>query len=374
MFPQDTTLSQHNNNTLSMEDVLFNIKLLFPSQTFDNEFYRTQEQTLALLNSLFNFNFLNLAEAINYASTKDCIFDLALPFSESKALLLVSFFTTLLQTERVLKLRTQNNSNITASPKVSTFHYNIKRMLNVLQTNTKKPTTNTSIINLMKLVRQEITNIKSNPLNNASNQSLIDRSLFNTKEKEICQEIMNDLNIEYRMRRRMMLQRLDVTLQSFMWSKKAIGIENEIIAVLKPLVSQLHALKFDINEEMLFQATSSLTDVQCSSVSATRSKAAIKDVLIGTVPDRGGRVDEFKPKDLMPSWKLRGSGKSHHSKQNKQNKQKKKTQQHKEQKKKAQPKRDQPKKDQQKKVHQPKSKKKNKQQQKQKPQNKKQKE
>ena len=364
-----------------MEDVLFNIKLLFPSQTFDNEFYRTQEQTLALLNSLFNFNFLNLAEAINYASTKDCIFDLALPFSESKALLLVSFFTTLLQTERVLKLRTQNNSNITASPKVSTFHYNIKRMLNALQTKstTKKPTTNTCIINLMKLVRQEITNIKSNPLNNASNQSLIDRSLFNTKEKEICQEIMNDLNIEYRMRRRMMLQRLDVTLQSFMWSKKAIGIENEIIAVLKPLVSQLHALKFDINEEMLFQATSSLTDVQCSSVSATRSKAAIKDVLIGTVPDRGGRVDEFKPKDLMPSWKLRGSGKSHHSKQNKQNKQKKKTQQHKEQKKKAQPKRDQPKrdqpkKDQQKKVHQPKSKKKNKQQQKQKPQNKKQKE
>ena len=355
-----------------MEDVLFNIKLLFPSQTFDNEFYRTQEQTLALLNSLFNFNFLNLAEAINYASTKECIFDLALPFSESKALLLVSFFTTLLQTERVLKLRTQNNSNITASPKVSTFHYNIKRMLNALQTKSlgdKKPTTNTSIINLMKLVRQEITNIKTNPLNNASNQSLIDRSLFNTKEKEICQEIMNDLNIEYRMRRRMMLQRLDVTLQSFMWSKKAIGIENEIIAVLKPLVSQLHALKFDINEEMLFQATSSLTDVQCSSVSATRSKAAIKDVLIGTVPDRGGRVDEFKPKDLMPSWKLRGSGKSHHSKQNKQNKQnkqKKKTQQHKEQKK--------PKKDQQKKVHQPKSKKKNKQQQKQKPQNKKQKE
>ena len=335
-----------------MEDVLFNIKLLFPSQTFDNEFYRTQEQTLALLNSLFNFNFLNLAEAINYASTKECIFDLALPFSESKALLLVSFFTTLLQTERVLKLRTQNNSNITASPKVSTFHYNIKRMLNALQeSTTKKPTTNTSIINPMKLVRQEITNIKTNPLNNASNQSLIDRSLFNTKEKEICQEIMNDLNIEYRMRRRMMLQRLDVTLQSFMWSKKATGIENEIIAVLKPLVSQLHALKFDINEEMLFQATSSLTDIQCSSVSATRSQAAIKDVLIGTVPDRGGRVDEFKPKDLMPSWKLRGSGKSHHSKQNKQNKQKKKTQQHKEQKK--------PKKDQQKKVHQPKFKKKN---------------
>ena len=47
----------------------------------------------------------------------------------------------------------------------------------------------------------------------------------------------------------MALQRLDLTLQSFLWSNKAQGQESSIIATIRPLVAQLHALPFVVTEE-----------------------------------------------------------------------------------------------------------------------------
>jgi len=112
---------------------------------------------------------------------------------------------------------------------------------------------------------------------------------------------------EYECRREMLLKRLDVTIQSFRWSDKAKSQENKLAEAYQPIRRTLHT-KPDIGMPHLLAAREDLLNTEKITSGTTRdkTKCKINKVMIGRVPDRGGRAwDHEPPPPEMPSWQKR---------------------------------------------------------------------
>ncbi|KAH9499139.1 Protein fam98a [Bulinus truncatus] len=123
-------------------------------------------------------------------------------------------------------------------------------------------------------------------------------------------EINDYLSEEYRIRREMLLKRLDVTIQSFKWSEKAKSNENKIAEVYKPIRKILNA-KACVGISQLLASRDNLTRLQktSSGEARERTKCDINKILIGQVPDRGGRAWELEPPPPeMPAFTKRDPG------------------------------------------------------------------
>lgn len=127
-------------------------------------------------------------------------------------------------------------------------------------------------------------------------------------------KIQSTLDQEYNLRRKMLLTRLDVTIQSFKWSDRIKGKEKEInekyiykSQVLDKLVKGEH--RTDI--VALLAAKDKLAVIEKTSSANVRrnTKSKIQRHIIGRVPDRGGRALEHeRPAPEMPSWTKRQPG------------------------------------------------------------------
>lgn len=119
---------------------------------------------------------------------------------------------------------------------------------------------------------------------------------------------------DYAMRREMLLARLDLTIQSFLWSRKAEGREGEILSSIAHRRKALTIQPASIRPEDAFSAGPELAALHARRVTDSSSRAlrsaSVKSVRIGAVPDRGGRVGEMAPsaRDLMPAWQARKEG------------------------------------------------------------------
>jgi hypothetical protein len=162
---------------------------------------------------------------------------------------------------------------------------------------------------------------------------LLDKSLATPEVMAALTEIHTALRDTYAVRRAMLLQRLDVTIQSFLWSRKAEGREAEITSAISSKRKSLISAPARISPVDAFEAPVFLAQWLCQRVTGDTSSSAtgggrggaskgetfsfgvqkrnaLKSVRIGAVPDRGGRVDEMKaPKAEMPSWLKRGEKK-----------------------------------------------------------------
>ncbi|KAK0144891.1 Protein FAM98A [Merluccius polli] len=115
---------------------------------------------------------------------------------------------------------------------------------------------------------------------------------------------------EYEVRRKMLLKRLDVTVQSFGWSDRAKTHAEKMKKVYHPLRAVLSA-QSKVSVGHLFAARDDLSKIQRTSSGKIREKTAcaINKVLMGRVPDRGGRPCEIEaPPPEMPSWQKRQDG------------------------------------------------------------------
>ncbi|XP_067092592.1 protein FAM98A [Osmerus mordax] len=115
---------------------------------------------------------------------------------------------------------------------------------------------------------------------------------------------------EYDVRRKMLLKRLDVTVQSFGWSDKAKTHAEKLAKVYPPLRSTLSA-KSKVTVAHLFAAREDLSNILRTSSGRIREKTAcaINKILMGRVPDRGGRPTEIEaPPPEMPTWQKRQDG------------------------------------------------------------------
>ncbi|XP_056914164.1 protein FAM98B [Takifugu flavidus] len=118
------------------------------------------------------------------------------------------------------------------------------------------------------------------------------------------------LSSEYECRRRMLIKRLDVTVQSFGWSDRAKVKVDSMARVYQP---RRHALRPQSAVDMskLLAAREDLCNVVKTSSGSSREKTvcAVNKVLMGVVPDRGGRPSEIAaPPPEMPPWQKRQDG------------------------------------------------------------------
>ncbi|XP_029925841.1 protein FAM98A [Myripristis murdjan] len=112
---------------------------------------------------------------------------------------------------------------------------------------------------------------------------------------------------EYEVRRKMLLKRLDVTVQSFGWSDRAKTHAEKMAKIYHPLRAAL-SMKSKISVAHLLAARDDLSKILRTSSGRIREKTAcaINKVLMGRVPDRGGRPCEIEPPPPeMPSWQKR---------------------------------------------------------------------
>uniref|UniRef100_A0ACB8G4U1 Protein fam98b n=1 Tax=Sphaerodactylus townsendi TaxID=933632 RepID=A0ACB8G4U1_9SAUR len=133
---------------------------------------------------------------------------------------------------------------------------------------------------------------------------------LNTDQTERLEKINDALCSEYECRRRMLMKRLDVTIQSFGWSDRAKAKTDDIARIYQPKRYGL-APKATISLAHLLAAREDLSKITRTSSGITREKTvcAINRVLMGRVPDRGGRPTEIEPPPPeMPPWQKRQDG------------------------------------------------------------------
>lgn len=107
----------------------------------------------------------------------------------------------------------------------------------------------------------------------------------------------------------MLLTRLDVTIQSFQWSDRTRG-KDDIFERIYHEKRKLLKADPDIDISDLLCARTDLAVIEKTSNANVRknTRTAINKVIIGQVPDRGGRSwEQAPPPPEMPSWQQRSA-------------------------------------------------------------------
>lgn len=127
-------------------------------------------------------------------------------------------------------------------------------------------------------------------------------------------KIQAALEDEYNLRRKMLLTRLDVTVQSFKWSDKIKGKEKDINERYSNKSQELEKLKFggqrtDIASLLASRDKLAIIEMISSANVRKNTKSKLQRFIIGKVPDRGGRtLENQRPPKEMPSWSKRQPG------------------------------------------------------------------
>ena len=132
-------------------------------------------------------------------------------------------------------------------------------------------------------------------------------NLQDNKKAACLHEITCALQAEQLMRRRMLLERAKVTLESFAWSRNITEGEPLAVALAKaklrlddlekvqvPILPDLSSTTLRDFMAILNQRTGSYT--------TQKGSTSLKSVLIGSVPDRGGRTQSKRSGAEMPKW------------------------------------------------------------------------
>ncbi|KAM7403260.1 hypothetical protein PAMA_003945 [Pampus argenteus] len=138
---------------------------------------------------------------------------------------------------------------------------------------------------------------------------VLKKSLSNDQWEKL-RHINAALSSEYECRRRMLIKRLDVTVQSFGWSDRA---KVRVDSMAKAYQPRRHTLRPQptVDAADLLAAREDLCNVVKTSSGSSRQKTtcAVNKILMGRVPDRGGRPSEIEaPPPEMPPWQKRQDG------------------------------------------------------------------
>ncbi|XP_054566621.1 protein FAM98C isoform X5 [Eptesicus fuscus] len=118
--------------------------------------------------------------------------------------------------------------------------------------------------------------------------------------ESLCQRLRD----QYCCRRCLLLKRLDLTISAFHWSDRAEAQGEAMKAVLIPIREMLTP-ESDVSIAHILAARADLSRLVPATSKAARrgTSCAINKVLMGNVPDRGGRPNELEAP--MPSWQSR---------------------------------------------------------------------
>ncbi|KAM5129778.1 protein FAM98B [Mantella aurantiaca] len=161
------------------------------------------------------------------------------------------------------------------------------------------------IVEQLKTVQEKVTELLPKVQSNMK-KTLLSVEM-NAEQLESLEKINEALCKEYECRRRMLIKRLDVTVQSFGWSERAKAKTDEIARVYQPVRYSL-CPKTTVTLSHLLAAREDLSRIVRTSSGSIREKTVcpVNKVLMGRVPDRGGRPSEIEPPPPeMPPWQKR---------------------------------------------------------------------
>ncbi|XP_043281580.1 protein FAM98A [Venturia canescens] len=216
--------------------------------------------------------------------------------------ILLEYLITELMTSKILessKPKTANQLELTINE--SETAKCLKYMLITLKT--PKPPNNISADMLFKKLDSKLKEIIS-----TAPDKLVGKALFagelSPAQWEKLDKLQEDMNVEYKMRRDMLLKRLDVTVQSFLWSDRIKAKEDQLNSLYHEKRNVM-SNEPNVTIAHLLAAREDLAVIEKTSNASVRrnTRSGINNVIIGVVPDRGGRPqDQEPPPPEMPSW------------------------------------------------------------------------
>jgi len=144
--------------------------------------------------------------------------------------------------------------------------------------------------------------LKTLPLDYISSP-IFSKKDFSQQQLKNIEEVNEALREEYVYRFTVLKKRLDVTLQSFLWSDAGKKHELAIRNVIGEKIGQIPT-EPDITVHDLFCAHADLGVISKTSSLSSQSPSVVKSVVVGSVPDRGGRPGE-PHQAQMPNFKAR---------------------------------------------------------------------
>lgn len=152
------------------------------------------------------------------------------------------FLTSELQCLRILRFRSANN-------KIDSYKNELKEL-----TNTMNISQTINATEQLKLIIDNLDNKKED-----KGTLILNKSEYSNDEINQINELNNLLFNDFIVRKEMLNCRLEVSIQSLLWSTKVKGMESNIISEIQPLrnkIINLYKNKIEINE--LFECTSSV--------------------------------------------------------------------------------------------------------------------
>ena len=145
---------------------------------------------------------------------------------------------------------------------------------------------------------------------------LLPPSLRTEGVQAILTQVNAMLRSDYAARRAMLVKRLSVTMQSLLWGEGAVASGSDGGSLAAETSARLSGLSGEpplVSLEDVFEAGPELLHLAGLRVTSTPPHSAVKGVVIGAVPDRGGRAGEMRPSasEHMPAWmskRAAGSG------------------------------------------------------------------
>lgn len=137
-------------------------------------------------------------------------------------------------------------------------------------------------------------------------KSLVCNSYNNEQWKHI-NKVLELLNEEFNIRRAMLLTRLDVTVQSFKWPDRLKNKKHELDNIYQTKLNLINSLHDCSTSDFLCARDDlAILEKTASTLAVQNTNSSVKKVMIGIVPDRGGRPSEQQaPPPEMPSWQQR---------------------------------------------------------------------
>ncbi|KAJ5080108.1 protein fam98a-like protein [Anaeramoeba ignava] len=186
-------------------------------------------------------------------------------------------------------------------------------LCNLLEIDTSEITNYESILSEIDQKIQEL--LQNYPKEHLQNHLISPEDYSNEELKEIS-NYLEFFDNDFQTRQKMLLERLEVTLQAFLWSEQGKKNQEKILEIIDEAKSYLNDCRSKIGILDLFCANDDILSIRKTSDSTVKEISKVSGVLIDdNVPDRGGRPDELKD-TRMPAFRARSFQNQRRSPQN----------------------------------------------------------
>lgn len=134
------------------------------------------------------------------------------------------------------------------------------------------------------------------------------------EDTQVAEELNEAFKEDYKARREMMLKRLDVTLQSLLWSDKGKENQEEMMQIIEHYKNEILSPGAPYHTLLDVYATQDdVIAVTKTSNNSSISGSRLAGVFVTDVVDRGGRFGEKRKAKDMPTFSARSDAAQKHS-------------------------------------------------------------